>query len=300
MGDEEFDVVVVGAGVAGLAAARLLQIQGRRVVVLEARDRIGGRVVTERSGGRITDLGASWIHGIDDAPLYDAVCGFGMRTAEFSVGSFQPYSRPTAYYGPDGRRLSDDEVAAFVDDLRVVDEMITDTIASVASGTTYGQVVEAGLAAIDWESRRVERVREFLRHRTEGQYGVWIDDLDAHGLDDDETVGDEVVFPDGYDQLVTHLADGTDIRLGHVVTGVDWDRPDGEALMAWGRKKSATSDLPATAGEDARRTVEEADVLRLAAEDQARFAKALIDPPAPNARLARAAKRHADLIAPRR
>lgn len=57
--------------------------------------------------------------------------------------------------------------------------------------------------------------------------------------------------------------------------------------------------LIATAGEDARRTVEESDVLRLAAEDQARFAKALIDPPAPNARLARAAKRHADLIAPR-
>jgi uncharacterized protein (DUF1778 family) len=40
-------------------------------------------------------------------------------------------------------------------------------------------------------------------------------------------------------------------------------------------------------------------VLRLATEDQVRFAKALIDPPAPNARLARAAKRHAELIAPR-
>lgn len=63
------------------------------------------------------------------------------------------------------------------------------------------------------------------------------------------------------------------------------------------RGMTLTGYLIATAGEDARRTVEEADVLRLAAEDQARFAKALIDPPAPNARLARAAKRHADLIA---
>ncbi|MCO6179348.1 DUF1778 domain-containing protein [Ciceribacter sp. RN22] len=44
---------------------------------------------------------------------------------------------------------------------------------------------------------------------------------------------------------------------------------------------------------------EEADVLRLATEDRVRFAKALIDPPAPNVRLARAARRHADLIAPR-
>ncbi|HLP67861.1 MAG TPA: DUF1778 domain-containing protein [Rhizobium sp.] len=55
----------------------------------------------------------------------------------------------------------------------------------------------------------------------------------------------------------------------------------------------------ATAGEDARRAVEETDVLRLTTEDQVRFAKVLIDPPASNARLARAAKRHADLIARR-
>jgi uncharacterized protein (DUF1778 family) len=65
------------------------------------------------------------------------------------------------------------------------------------------------------------------------------------------------------------------------------------------RGMTLTGYLIATAGEDARRTVEDADVLRLATEDQVRFAKALIDPPAPNARLARAAKRHADLIAPR-
>jgi phytoene dehydrogenase-like protein len=41
---EQFDTIVVGAGVAGLSAARLLTDAGRRVVVLEARDRIGGRV----------------------------------------------------------------------------------------------------------------------------------------------------------------------------------------------------------------------------------------------------------------
>ncbi|MDI6835154.1 MAG: DUF1778 domain-containing protein [Rhizobiaceae bacterium] len=65
------------------------------------------------------------------------------------------------------------------------------------------------------------------------------------------------------------------------------------------RGMTLTSYLIATAGEDARRTVEEAEVLRLAAEDQVRFAKALIDPPAPNVRLARAAKHHVDVIARR-
>jgi len=65
------------------------------------------------------------------------------------------------------------------------------------------------------------------------------------------------------------------------------------------RGMTLTGYILATAGEDARRVVEEADVIRLAHEDQIRFAEALIDPPKPNARLARAAKTHARLIAPR-
>jgi uncharacterized protein (DUF1778 family) len=65
------------------------------------------------------------------------------------------------------------------------------------------------------------------------------------------------------------------------------------------RGMTLTGYLLATAGEDARRVVEEAEIMRLAREDQIRFAEALITPPKPNARLARAAKRHAALIEPR-
>jgi uncharacterized protein (DUF1778 family) len=62
------------------------------------------------------------------------------------------------------------------------------------------------------------------------------------------------------------------------------------------RGMTLTGYLIATAGEDARRVVEDAEIMRLAREDQIRFAEALINPPKPNARLARAAKRHAELI----
>jgi uncharacterized protein (DUF1778 family) len=62
------------------------------------------------------------------------------------------------------------------------------------------------------------------------------------------------------------------------------------------RGMTLTGYLISTAGEDARRVVEDADIMRLAREDQIRFAEALINPPPPNPRLARAAKRHAELI----
>lgn len=228
------DVVVVGAGVSGLTAARLLSRAGLRVVVLEARDRIGGRTHTDRSGGWVTDMGASWIHGIDDGPAHGVARGFGMSMVEFTVGSFQVEGRPIAYFGPDGAPLSEAEATAFVADVEACDAALVDVIAASAPGTSYGQVVEAALATFPWPDDRRERVREFMRHRSEEQYGAWIDDLDAHGLDDDATNGDEVVFPDGFDRLAAGLARGLDVRLSHEVRRVRWEAGVGVSVEARG------------------------------------------------------------------
>jgi monoamine oxidase len=59
--DGTADVIVIGAGYAGGTAARELSAKGLRVVVLEARNRIGGRVWTDTFAGRQIDLGGSWV-----------------------------------------------------------------------------------------------------------------------------------------------------------------------------------------------------------------------------------------------
>ncbi len=103
-----YDTIVIGAGMSGVTAARLLADAGRRVLVLEARDRIGGRMNSDRSAGFAVDLGASWIHGIEDSPLAELVHTLGIPTLEFTVGSFQAGGRPMAILRrrrpPDERR----------------------------------------------------------------------------------------------------------------------------------------------------------------------------------------------------
>src|SRR5436190_9137033 len=65
MSDPDADVLIIGAGVAGLAAAQELSAAGSRVIVLEARDRLGGRIHTHREKGSMVpiELGAEFVHG---------------------------------------------------------------------------------------------------------------------------------------------------------------------------------------------------------------------------------------------
>ena len=84
-------VVVIGAGIAGLTAAKKLQEAGFKVRVLEAQDKVGGRLRTNRSLGLPFDEGASWIHGIDGNPITALAQEAGMTTFQTLDDSMKSY-----------------------------------------------------------------------------------------------------------------------------------------------------------------------------------------------------------------
>ena len=91
----ERDVVIVGAGACGLIAANRLKEAGVSVVVLEARDRVGGRLHTDESSGALLELGGQWISP-DQTALSETVAQLGLETfARYREGD-------SVYVGPDG------------------------------------------------------------------------------------------------------------------------------------------------------------------------------------------------------
>ena len=96
MEERSADIVVVGAGLAGLAAARELQRLGRDVIVLEARDRVGGRTLTEPIGdGKVVEIGAQWV-----GPTQDRVLAL---IAELGLETFPTYSEGKNIFERGGR-----------------------------------------------------------------------------------------------------------------------------------------------------------------------------------------------------
>lgn len=102
-------VAVIGSGVSGLAAALWLSDEGYDVTVLEARNRVGGRVWTDRRLGVPLDLGASWIHGTNGNPLTDLADAQGVRT----VATDDSYIAR----GGDGREMSDAEAPGWLENV---------------------------------------------------------------------------------------------------------------------------------------------------------------------------------------
>ena len=73
-----FDLLIIGAGAAGLGAVLHATHQGFRTVVLEAKGRVGGRAYTDtRSLGHPFDLGCHWLHSADQNPLTSLALGGG-------------------------------------------------------------------------------------------------------------------------------------------------------------------------------------------------------------------------------
>lgn len=210
-------ILVIGAGMAGLAAARKLRDAGKEVVVLEARDRIGGRIFTSaRWSDAKVDLGATWIHGDGaDNPVANLARQIDARLATTSYDNGETFDTHGTKLGTDA-----------LNRIESLQTLIEDTLTNAQNADADLSVQEAARKGLNYMNRSLpERNQiDFLVNTTiEHEYGGEATRMSTYWYDSDEGYnGNDSLFLDGYQVLIDYLAQGLDIRLGHVVSAISY------------------------------------------------------------------------------
>lgn len=223
-------IAVIGAGFAGLAAAVSLKAAGAKVIVIEARNRIGGRIWTSRQWADIpTDLGASWIHGVTGNPITALADAAGAKRVGTSYDSYMSLDA----HGQEGDDPLLGKAQRLVSAARAAAEKLEKDISLAAA---VQRSPEWAKAAPDLR----RSVRRDINGTVEQEYGGdWSEESSWNFDDGEEFSGGDVLFPGGYDQIANYLARGLDIRLGQKVvslgsapSGVSLKMADGGVLSA--------------------------------------------------------------------
>ncbi|HEY0780011.1 MAG TPA: NAD(P)/FAD-dependent oxidoreductase [Gemmatirosa sp.] len=215
---ETCDVVVIGAGASGLAAARAIADAGRRVVVLEARDRIGGRIATAHVPdlGAPIELGAEFVHG--DPPELWAIA---------DAAALHVIDAVEEHVALDGGRLVERS------DFGGETGEVLDAMTAAATRADAPDVSVAAFLAARFGGPEHADSRRMATAYVEGFHAADVDDAGIQALARAErsSSGNAAAYRivDGYARVPEWLHDGRgtrpplDVRLGHVVQHVAWD-----------------------------------------------------------------------------
>ncbi|MEZ5044706.1 MAG: NAD(P)/FAD-dependent oxidoreductase [Saprospiraceae bacterium] len=201
-------VIVVGAGISGLAAAKKLKDNGFNVTVIESQDKVGGRLRTDRSLGVPFDEGASWIHGTNGNPLSSLAQKAGMTTAFTDDDSFLSYDV--------GGVLRRDKIFSTAEDEYY---NILETLMN--SGST-GESFEAVFNLL-YPSYSNGRLWKFFLSTY-----LTFDTGDLNNLssllynEGEEFGGEERISTNGFDTIPNYLAGGLNIQFNQRVTKIDY------------------------------------------------------------------------------
>jgi monoamine oxidase len=207
------DVIVVGAGVAGLSAARALHEAGVRVVVLEGRDRIGGRIHTIHQPGIAVpiELGAEFVHGRVGATLQIAdaaallLCELAGEWWQARDGTLRPGD------AMDGAIM---RVLGRLDATRTPDRSFADFAREIGADRDLARALPVAQMYVEgFDAADPARVGE-----------RWLARAEASGRADDEH--HQYRFVNGYDSVPLAIAAALPpeaLRLSHVVRAIEWE-----------------------------------------------------------------------------
>lgn len=200
-------IIIVWAGISWLVAAKELHHAGKNVVVLEAKEKIWGRIDTQTQSGMSFELGASWIHGDQKNPVADIL------KKEGNTLILTDFDNSTQHIN--GKESEEDEDAEdFFEYAYEQIETLEDDISLAKCLQNY--IKKYKIAGAE---------KEYLLYRVkidmETEYGTSLQNISLFSLDaGKEMKGGDKLVQGGYEKVIQYLAKDIDIRLGTPVSTI--------------------------------------------------------------------------------
>lgn len=213
---QKSDVIIIGAGISGLAAANELLQSGLDVLVLEAKDVIGGRTRTisfPNHPNIPVDLGAAWIQGIKDNPLIPLAKKFGAKNSYFNYDLIHRYDTTPPIEMPPLSPMDNDYFDSLFDKLtREVERKRNEGVEM-----SLKEAIDPWIHTFDEKTQ--EDYYYLVTSEIEHAYGCDYSDLSLLHFDDDDSLdGHDNLMIDGYGPLIHGLASEL-VKKGHIHTG---------------------------------------------------------------------------------
>lgn len=199
-------VVIIGAGMAGLAAARYLKARNVDAIVLESQAQVGGRIKTDYTGPIPFDAGASWIHGPNGNPIT------GLANSG-NASTFLTSDDSVAVFDIDGSQYADTVLGSAETEL----ESILDNL----SGGLNESLEDVFFAANpQYRNDRLwtYQLSAYLEFDTGGDISK-LSSLDFY--DDEAFSGEDLIITNGFDKVTSAMQTDLDIRLNTRVQGIN-------------------------------------------------------------------------------
>jgi polyamine oxidase len=210
-------ILVIGAGMSGIAAARTLVDGGFSVTVLEARNVIGGRIRTDASLGAAVDLGASFIHGTQGNPLLELASRYGSETYDTDQDSGYLVDARGKFISAKIFQDASDEYDNLFDSLLDQQEDLDDDRSVKSIATRLQREIQANRGKV------IGNIVKFLvKSDLAIEFGADLAELSLLYLNEDLNFkGPDLLLKKGYISLIAGLAQGLDILFGQNVISIE-------------------------------------------------------------------------------
>ena len=199
-----WDAIIIGAGISGISAAKTLIAAGKKVILIEARNRVGGRMYTDKSGDWTVEMGAGWIQNYNPSwnPIINLGTSYGLAQKTFNWNSGPSFGYDGTAYSSSAATAAD-----------------TCQAACLSAATTYANNQNNDISL--WSAMQQTSTCTSMDAlcsvsfyaSVEDEHGADVDNLSGYWYDpgSNNWSDAEAVFVNGYSDFVTRY-----ININHI------------------------------------------------------------------------------------